>query len=357
MNTVEPSPVLPASHYNSMMSAFASYVVARWKKVLVVSFLCGAIGLTYAWLSDKTYVAELSYALEERGSSLGAYASIASQFGLDLGKSDGGAFSGDNILELIRSRFIIERTLLTEVTIEGKKDLLVNRMLDFQKRKSGEGEEPGEKHVEFTVGVPREKFTVKQDSVLQLISRGIGKYNLSGKRLDKKLVIYSIQFESDDELFAKSFLEILVRNVTEFYVQTKTKKLRTNIDLLEARIDSVKTQLESEMLGVALHQDENQNVIRARVRIPQVRKQLNVQLLTTMYGELVKHLELSKLSLLKEEPLIQIIDRPILPLRFKKPSRMISAIIGGVLGCIVSVGSLGVAFLYTRKGFRQPIVQ
>src|SRR5690606_40670425 len=43
------------------------------------------------------------------------------------------------------------------------------------------------------------------------------------------------------------------------------------------------------------------------------------QLLQGIYIEVMKNLEVSKLSLLKETPLIQIIDRPILPLRKESP--------------------------------------
>ncbi len=62
---------------------------------------------------------------------------------------------------------------------------------------------------------------------------------------------------------------------------------------------------------------------------------MKVTMLTTLYGELVKNLELSKTMSAREEPLITIIDRPHYPLRVRE-SKLKSAIIGGFLGVILS---------------------
>ena len=53
-------------------------------------------------------------------------------------------------------------------------------------------------------------------------------------------------------------------------------------------------------------------------RVPSVNRQVDVQANTAILTELVKNLELAKVDLRKETPLIQIIDTPILPLPFEK---------------------------------------
>jgi uncharacterized protein involved in exopolysaccharide biosynthesis len=58
---------------------------------------------------------------------------------------------------------------------------------------------------------------------------------------------------------------------------------------------------------------------------------MEVQMLTTMYGEVVKNLELSKTMAAIEEPLIQVIDVPRYPLEDDKTSKLISAIGGSFL--------------------------
>jgi hypothetical protein len=57
----------------------------------------------------------LSFALEEDGGGGGGVLSLASQFGFDLGTSGGGAFTGSNLIELFKSRSMVEKTLLALV--------------------------------------------------------------------------------------------------------------------------------------------------------------------------------------------------------------------------------------------------
>jgi uncharacterized protein involved in exopolysaccharide biosynthesis len=54
-------------------------------------------------------------------------------------------------------------------------------------------------------------------------------------------------------------------------------------------------------------------------------------LLATMYGEVVRNLGMAKMTLVEETPIIQVIDRPILPLRKVRTSRIISCGIGAFL--------------------------
>ncbi len=49
-------------------------------------------------------------------------------------------------------------------------------------------------------------------------------------------------------------------------------------------------------------------------RAPSAKRQVDVQANKAILTELVKQTELAKVTLRKETPLIQIIDRPILPL-------------------------------------------
>jgi uncharacterized protein involved in exopolysaccharide biosynthesis len=154
--------------------------------------------------------------------------------------------------------------------------------------------------------------------------------------------------QSLDPYFAKIFTEELVRNASEFYVETKTRKTRTNVALLEERVDSVKSALDELMYGAALTQDRNQNLARATGKVNIAKQQMNIQLLSTMYGELIKNLELSKFTLMREEPLVQVIDRPILPLEKKKPGKIRSALLGSVLCGVFTCGWLLLRRLYDK---------
>jgi len=69
-----------------------------------------------------------------------------------------------------------------------------------------------------------------------------------------------------------------------------------------------------------------------------VKQQMEVQMLTTMYGEVVKNLELSKTMAAIEEPLIQVIDVPRYPLERITASKTKGLILGGIIGGMVMLG-------------------
>ena len=320
-----------------LLSGWKNFLLSKWKTIVLFGILGALIGLTYALLAKKTYIAEITFSLDDKGGNMSAYAGIASQFGIDLGKGEQGVFNtSDNIVEIFKSRIITENTLLTPVTINGKKDLLINRYIQFNKLEEDWEKEDAEK-LKFVMDVPRSKYTLEQDSLLYIVSKDIRKYALSVEKVDKKLSIIDMKFTSKDEQFAKFFSEIMVKNVTEFYVENKTRKLKANVSLLQNKVDSVKNALDNEMLNSALSQDQNQNPSRVQGRLPILKRQMNIQILTTMFGELLRNLELTKLTLMREEPLIQLIDRPIFPLQFKKPGKIISFILGGFLGAFLTI--------------------
>jgi hypothetical protein len=292
----------------------------------------GVAGFFYAKSQKPKYTAKLTFALAEGGDKMGGIGSIASQFGLDMGGGSAGAFSGDNLLELMKSRLLVEKTLLTAVDSAGKSKLLVNQYIDFYKPKKPkllEFDDPVS--VYFTGNEIKQGFSLAQDSFLAKVSINLVKKNLEVTKLDKKLGIVSVTFSGEDQWFAKNFTQILTHNVTEFYVETKTGQMRKNVKMMEHKVDSVKQALGRAIYGVAAEVDGNQYLVRGVAKVPQAKKQLEIQVLSTMYGELIKNLELSRTMMAKEQPLIQLIDEPRFPLEKKKTSKLIGVIGGSIL--------------------------
>ena len=91
------------------------FLFSKWLIIFLISFLAGVCGILYAWLKEPKYTAELVFSSEASGdNNLGGYAGIAAQFGFDLGGSGGGAFQGDNLIELLKSQTLLEQTLLSD---------------------------------------------------------------------------------------------------------------------------------------------------------------------------------------------------------------------------------------------------
>jgi hypothetical protein len=318
-----------------------AYFKSKWKTILIAGILGGLLGLGYSYTKKTIYTAKLSFALEEKGTGGGNLSSLAAQFGLGgIGGGDGGVFSGGNMIELLKSRFLIEKTLLSTVTINGKSDLLLNRYIRFNKLDKAWAKKKNLASLKF-INADRSKFNLQQDSVLGVISIGLMKNNIAVAQQDKKLSIINITVASTDEIFAKVFSEKLIETVSDFYIETKTKKSRGNVVLLQNRADSVQRELNAALYGRAQFGDQNMGLIRQQAAVPKLKQEMRVQMLGTLYGELVKNLEFAKLTLMREEPLVQIIDQPILPLPKAKLGKLKSMVLGVFLFGFLSLLGIG----------------
>jgi hypothetical protein len=335
---------------NSFKSAIR-YIRARWLSILMLSILGLVIGLCYSIIKKPTYKAVCTFVLEDAksGGGLGQYAGLASLAGINIGGggNGGGIFEGDNILELYKSRRMIETTLLNTCNFNGKKQLLIDRFIDNNMRKAWIND-TALNHISF-YGDP-DNFNRKQDSIVTDLVELFNKNMLNVIKPDKKLSIISVEVTSKDELFSKYFTEKLVQTVNDFYIRTKTKKAYQNVQLLQHQADSVKNILNSSINGVASAIDAapNANPAMFTLKTTSQKRQVDVQANTAIYGEMVKNLELEKISLSQDAPLIQVIDKPVLPLVVNKVGKIKGALIGAIIAMFLTILILVFRRIITR---------
>jgi uncharacterized protein involved in exopolysaccharide biosynthesis len=329
------------------------FLLTKWRLIILAGIIGGLIGFTYAYFQKPTYKAVLTFAMEEEksgGGGLGGALGLASQFGIDLGSSGGGAFSGANLIELMKSRKLVEKTLLSPIEVDGKAQSLVEYYLAFNEIKKDWDEKPLLKNVSFPIDADRTKFTLQQDSILKNLAAGLIKTDLVISQKDKKVSILSIEMNSTNEQFAKVFCETIAKETSEYYVEIKSKKSKMNVDILQHQADSIRAELNSAITGVAAAADNvfNLNSAMNVRRTPSARRQVDVQANTAILTQLVGNLELAKVTLRKETPLLQIIDRPSFPLEKEKVGKLKSLVLGGFLAGFLTVLYLVFTSLYKK---------
>lgn len=326
------------------------YLLSKWLTVLICAFVCGGLGFLYALSKKPSYVAELTFVLEDsKSNSLSSYVGIASQFGLDLGGSSGsGVFAGDNIIEFLKSRLMVEKALLSGITIGNKTQSLADLYIITNGLNKNWDEYPKLKTLSFPVEQPRSQFSLQQDSVLGELHEIIIKKNLLVEKVDKKLSFISVKCTTRDEMFSQLFTERLVAEATNFYVQTKTKRSKSMVDMLEKKADSLESLLNRRTYSVATFRDLNLNPARSVAGVETELASRDKGMLQVIYGEVVKNLELSRTAMSQETPIIQIIDKPILPLEIVKFGKLKGIIIGTFLG-----GFFIVVWLILRRVYKQ----
>lgn len=326
------------------------YLKTQWKLIFAIAALGAIIGFVYASFQKPTYQATTTFVLEEDkgGGGLGGAMGLASSFGFDLGGGGGGLFTSSNIIELMKSRLVVEKTLLNPVQVGGKEISLADYYIQINQLKEAWSKKPALATLSFPANADRTKFNLVQDSILQTISAGLTKNNLTIAQKDKKVSIISLTVKTENELFSKLFCEELIKETSNFYIETKSKKSRINVEILQHQADSIRAELNGAITGVAAASDNVYNLNPAFnvKRTPSTRRQVDVQANTAILTQLVAQLELSKVSLRKETPLVQLIDRPILPLEKEKLGRIKSFVLGGFLAGFLSVLYLVFGRLY-----------
>jgi uncharacterized protein involved in exopolysaccharide biosynthesis len=322
----------------NIIKGYWNYLWSKRIWIFLVGFVCAVLGGTYAWLQKPVYTAEITFTPEnDKGSGMGSYIGLAAQFGFDLGSGSGGVFEGDNLAEFLKSKMLIQQTLLTPVDINGQSKLLIDNYIDVNDLRKQMQEKREVKSISFSNDY--QPGMRARDSIMKEIINSISE-SLTIEKKDKKLNFIVARMKSTNELFAKTFLEQLVNKGIEYFVEYKSKKSRENVAILQRQTDSVEHLLTGNIVSVAASSDLNVNPIRQIVRANVQRKQVDVQVTSQVYGELLKQLELSKISLRKETPLIQIIDRPLLPLEKEKMGRLKGAILFGFAGVFLFVAIL-----------------
>jgi len=277
------------------------------RNILIFALVGGLIGLAVGLLKPPKRSAEVILAAEEEGAS--GFEGLMAQFGLDAGGSNpGGVFQGESLVKVFLTRNMIERALLSTVELAGDSVILANYL--FPKTKLAK--KRVFKEIQFSHD--RTQHNALTDSALYELQKLARSKMLSVTKPDKRQGIIHVKATHRDPMVALRLSETLVETVSDFYVETLTKKARFNLEVLQAEADSVQRLLNSNLSESAIESDLNVNPIRQTLRINQNRKLIDLQVSVALYGEVVKNLKLAEIQLRKQTPLIQVIDRPHQPL-------------------------------------------
>jgi hypothetical protein len=325
------------------------YLVKRWWLILLLLLMGGAMGGLLYKLQKPKYEAVCTFILEEKQAGIGGLSSIASQFGFDFGSLSGGSiFAGDNILDIMKSKQIIRNVLLTKVdSSQGPASpSLADLFLDFsgwKEKWKGDGKAGV---VNFFDNRPGSTLTLVQDSVLSLIQDNLMKKALQVERLNKKGSIVSVAVVAPNQTFAKLFSNRIVDASRSFYITVKTNTTQQSVNRLERKADSLLVLLNRRSYEAATSVVLDVNPALRSASVPVELKQRDKAILGTLYAEVVKNLELSRLTLSEQTPVIFILDRASFPLEDKRLKLMILVPLFSIGLTLIVVMILGLKQLF-----------
>lgn len=325
---------------------FCKYIVSKWKIILVAALIGGVAGYIRANRQSLFYIASSTFILDDGSVNANVPSGFASFMGLDL-PSGGGIFQGDNLLELYRSRFMLKKVLLSKIP-DTKNEYLIDRYIKINGFKQAWKDSAKLRNINFFIK-PNKAYLRIQDSLMTIFVNDIRNNYLIVDR-DRRVSILRVETRSRDEEFSKLLNDQVVKTVNDFYIQTKTQKSLEYLKLLQHQADSIRAALNGNMFKVATNTDVNINVNPARqiLRLPSQKSQIDAETNRAMLNDLVRNIEVSRMALKKETPLIQQLDEATFPLERRRDSRAKAIMLGALIVALIVVGCYSVTFLFKK---------
>ena len=339
---------------------FLNYFISQYKLILYITIITSALGLLYGKLQPSTFKATSTFIVEDKsGKGGGGLSGLASQFGIDVGGLTGGGaglFDGDNILEIIKSRAIIEKVLLTkmEEPATSKGQTIADYYIQVEDLQGKfERKNINVKSLNFTGLSGGAKHTVQQDSVLYVLFSRINK-DLNVEKKNKKSTIITLEVVSGDQVFSKVFAEELLKQTSDLYIDIKTGNLSRSIYKIQQKTDSllniinnisnkssqlivpVMEELVNENAAMKYRKENYKNKFTYNNSTPIEQTTRERTVAYTMYAEMAKNLETLKLSLINQTPVIQVLDTPKYPMFDQRTPARYFLLIGIAVGIVLS---------------------
>jgi hypothetical protein len=326
-----------------------------------------AVGCYYAYQHRKEgvkYPAGVTFMVNEEegsdptGGSIGAL--LKSFTGSGGGKESGTGL--EKVLQLFKSKSIIEKSLFQKVKVEGKEDFVANHMMNIYGLDKLCSEYDGiisspswlqsirnlksysfkSNNIETFNNDEKIMLIVLYEAIAGNASAGITSMILP--TLDDKSNIMRFGVTSKSQDLTIALLEGIFAQLSQFYVDQTVEKQSKIFDIVSRKRDSLANVLTDADASLAKFEDSNRNLVWVTGELTKVKLQRRARIAEIMFAEVVKQQEMSDFALRRKTPYVKIIDMARKPLRPVQMSTLRSVQISVGAGIL-----LGAIFIILRK--------
>ncbi len=297
------------------------------------------------------YTAQITFSIDEdEGGGQAGLTGMLSQMG--LGTLRPTRYNFDKILELSRSRRVVQEAMFAKITVDGKEDFLANHVIRIYEIDTQD--EDGSKEGPFVFthdSFPA--FRLQENEMLKSVYHFIigppknPELALLKADYNEDSNILSLTASTKNESLSIELARRMFQSLSNYYVNKAIEKAQKTYRIVSTKRDSVLGVLRSAEYQLANFKDRNRGLIMKTDQVTELRLQREVAAMASMYAEVLKNTEVADFSLRTKTPFIQVIDTPIPPLDPSQSSLIRKIILGLIIG-----GIIGVAIVAGRKAFR-----
>lgn len=337
-----------------LILSIQKYLYEIWKNKWLIAVFCLPFliwkGYEY-FKSHITYPAKITFMIDDGSSGGLNIGGLLSTLG--GGKEDA---NYAKIVALSKSMRIVREVMLTKVVIEGVNDFIGNHLIRLEKineeswsKIKPSSELPTLNGFLFTRD-SFEKFSRLEYSAMKYMQSVLnGNEERSGiftANYDEDSGIITFNVACRTEEMSIVLLNTFYEKLGAFYIEKEIGKNISTYNVVKQKADSIRQILNALEVRQAKFEDASHSVLLNADKVPAQRYARDRQLLTLMYGESAKNLEMADFALKSSAPYIQLIDNAVPPLKSKRLSRFKLLLTALSLGVVC-----GIVFVIARRVF------
>lgn len=338
-----------------LMEALATIWRSR-KFILIFTGIFLFLGLLVAFTSPVRYTAGCTVVpqISEKGSTLGGLASLA-------GISIGGGISSDVLPpavypEIIKSVPFTRTIMKTPITLSKTKGEEISLYEYYTDNRFAEFSLLGVIK-KYTIGLPGVIASALKgadtEEALFSYPDSLSTVQTLGKQEHKvyKIIQDNISFEANSKdgyirirytfpeaKGAAQVAESLRKTLEQFVIAYKLEKVEENLAFVEQSFEEARKDFIKKQVSLAAYQDTNRGLTTATGRSVENRLKSEYDIAFTVYNELAKQLEQSRLSVKENKPVLTVINPVVVPIQRSAPRRGLMLTAFFLLGMVISIG-------------------
>jgi len=310
----------PITHYASpniyeedsiSLSDFLLTIAEQLKVIVLTTFISVFLTFTYVqFIKQPLYLSWATVLLpDNKAGNLGGLAGLASQFGVNVPTGASADLSSPSLFpELLRSRTFSEKILNKKFyTKKFGKELSLLAILTH-------GNDPPE---------------FGRDTLVTSALESLGEM----LEFDHNLSMFSvIKVTTSEPLFAKQLAEVTLAELEALNRFYKSQTVNEKTNFIANRIASVEDDLKSSEMSLKEFNESNRQISSPALQLEQGRLARDVEIQKGIYLTLKQQYELAKIEEVQEASIVQVLDKPQVPLNPSNKNLKLSILLAGILG-------------------------
>lgn len=157
-----------------------------------------------------------------------------------------------------------------------------------------------------------------------------------------------IKVTSQEPVFSKELAEVIVTELGALNRFYKIQTVNEKTIFIEERISSVKDDLERSEQTLKSFREKNRQISSPALQLEQERLTRDVEIQKNIFLTLKQQLELAKIEEVQKASIVQVVDKPQVPLGPSNKNLKLSVLLAGVLGFGLGI-MLGFVRAYTHN--------